>query len=94
MVLAPPGLYWVLDTDYDNYASVYSCVDVGDQLKFEYGWVLTRDAFASDEIVQRSFDAFINIGVNISSFEVSGQSEDCQYAPEGESCADGPVRLY
>lgn len=34
----------VIGTDYDSYASVHSCFELGDDLAaFEYGWVLTRE---------------------------------------------------
>ncbi|KAK3096133.1 hypothetical protein FSP39_023570, partial [Pinctada imbricata] len=42
---SPPGPYWVLDTDYDSYAVVYSCTDIIKRfipLKAEITWILTR----------------------------------------------------
>ena len=52
---APLGLgwpYWILDTDYENYASVYSCATFGIAgLKYEYAWLFTRDPVPSDETV-------------------------------------------
>lgn len=47
---APPGDYRVLDTDYDNYAIVYSC-DTFYVAKTEYIWVLTRAQFPDDQII-------------------------------------------
>ena len=46
------GLYWILDTDYENYASVYSCVD-GDILgvRSVFAWLLTREQIPSQETV-------------------------------------------
>merc|ERR1712086_1032133 len=32
---SPPGDYWLLDTDYDNFASVYACTDVLGIVKIE-----------------------------------------------------------
>ena len=51
---APLGLgwpYWILDTDYVSYASVYSCATFGFGLKYEYAWLFTRDPVPSDEAV-------------------------------------------
>ena len=47
------GLYWILDTDYENYASVYSCVD-GDILgvRSVFAWLLTREQIPSQETVK------------------------------------------
>ena len=54
-VPAPLGLgwpYWILDTDYESYASVYSCASFGiTGLKYEYAWLFTRDPVPSDEAV-------------------------------------------
>jgi hypothetical protein len=41
----------VLETDYDNFAAVYSCVDFPVVGKFEYAWILTRDPFPSEDTV-------------------------------------------
>ena len=54
-VPAPLGLgwpYWILDTDYESYASVYSCASFGlTGLYYEYAWLFTRDPVPSDEAV-------------------------------------------
>uniref|UniRef100_A0AAG5CZY5 Apolipoprotein D n=1 Tax=Anopheles atroparvus TaxID=41427 RepID=A0AAG5CZY5_ANOAO len=34
--------YWVLDTDYDNYALVWSCEPIGGERSLEYYWLLSR----------------------------------------------------
>ena len=41
----------VLDTDYDNFAAVYSCIDFPVVGKFEYAWILTRNPFPTEETV-------------------------------------------
>jgi len=48
-----PGAYKVLETDYDNFASVYSC-DVSPFGKIEYGWVLTRSREPEQKYVSSS----------------------------------------
>ena len=41
--------YFVLDTDYDNYAIVYSCDDyLGGLFTFDLLWILTRDTSIND----------------------------------------------
>ncbi|XP_035781272.1 uncharacterized protein LOC118460775 [Anopheles albimanus] len=34
--------YWVLDTDYENYAIVWSCEPIGEDRSLEYYWLLSR----------------------------------------------------
>lgn len=50
--------YWVLDTDYDNYALVYSCTTMGPNLypfplKLESAWILGRGQSLSDDAQQK-----------------------------------------
>ncbi len=44
--------FYVLDTDYDSFASVYVCYRIFNKVKFEYGWVLTRESEASEATVR------------------------------------------
>lgn len=46
--LGPDGTYLVLDTDYVNYSSVYSCVNVG-AFSLEYAWILGREQVMPQE---------------------------------------------
>ena len=50
------GPYWVLDTDYESFASVYSCLDgpIG-AVKNENAFILTRETFPSDETASCKF---------------------------------------
>ena len=61
---APLGLgwpYWILDTDYESYSSVYSCATFveGSGLKYEYAWLFTRDPVPSDEAVSYLYPALV-----------------------------------
>ena len=44
------GDYWVIDTDYDTFASVYSCANLG-PIKFELAYILTREKNPPEETV-------------------------------------------
>ena len=44
------GDYRVIDVDYDRYAVVYSCTQLL-FLKYELGWILTRDAMVNQSLV-------------------------------------------
>ena len=47
------GDYRVLDVDYDRLAVVYSCTQLA-FLKFELGWILTRDPVVNQSVVSRN----------------------------------------
>ena len=51
-----PGDYWVLDTDFDSFSSVYSCTEgpLDGVVKYEYAFILTREKYPSDETVRTS----------------------------------------
>ncbi|XP_049279472.1 apolipoprotein D-like [Anopheles funestus] len=55
--------YWVLATDYDNYAVVWGCFGVGTTLRAESAWILSRTPQLSAEAaaaVQQNVDLFLN----------------------------------
>ena len=47
------GDYRVLDVDYDRLAVVYSCTQLS-FLKYELGWILTRDPMVNQSLVSRN----------------------------------------
>ena len=51
-----PGDYWVLDTDFDSFSSVYSCTEglVDGLVKYEYAFILTREKYPTNETVRTS----------------------------------------
>ena len=53
MIISDPdlGTYWVLDTDYETWASVYSCTEIAGIIKLEFAWVLGRVPEISEEQV-------------------------------------------
>lgn len=56
---APTGAdapYWVLGTDYQNYAVVYSCVEFGGFASARTVWILTRDPEPEERILRLAYD--------------------------------------
>lgn len=55
--------YWVLGTDYENYAVVWGCFGVGTTLRAESAWILSRTpqlSAASLAQVQPFVDQFLD----------------------------------
>ncbi|XP_057376531.1 apolipoprotein D-like [Daphnia carinata] len=77
----PDGDYLVLDTDYTNYASVYSC-DVAGAFVLEYAWLLGREQTMTQEIMDVALSKFTQFGVDVSEFQPTTQGETCVYYPE------------
>ena len=46
-----PGDYWILDTDFESFSSVYNCNDGPGDTRFELGYILTREIYPADETV-------------------------------------------
>lgn len=71
------GNYWLIDTDYDNYALVYSCSDLPRGMgRLDQGFVLSRGKNYDDELVKRLTNQLVVYGVDPSQFERDFQS--CQ----------------
>lgn len=48
--------YWVLGTDYLNYAVVWACNNINEAGSTRVVWILTRDRQPSDAIVEAAYD--------------------------------------
>merc|ERR1711936_912034 len=82
---APASDYWIIGTDYENYASVYSCVSLL-VFKIEFAWVLVRDPNPSEEILEKARNEFRKNGITTTTFEKISQ-KDCVYdRPDVPSC--------
>ena len=86
---SPTGDYWVLDTDYDNFVSIYSCQDTFGLFKIEFAWILVRDPTnVTQEAMNKALDAFTKQNLSTDQFE-GWKQEGCTYEdPSGaEPCS-------
>ena len=51
---SPVGNYWLLDTDYTNFSSVYQCFEFLGIWKYEFASILTRSRTPSEEVVSEA----------------------------------------
>ena len=77
LIIGPAGDYLVLDTDYDQFALVYSCGNVG-FFKIEFGWLLARTPTVSAEVMAKAKAGFEKYGINFGSFKPTKQ-DNCNY---------------
>ena len=54
------GDYRVIDVDYDRYAVVYSCTQYL-FVKFELGWILTRDPVVNTSLVSSQLKGEVKV---------------------------------
>uniref|UniRef100_A0A8C5H495 Apolipoprotein D n=2 Tax=Gouania willdenowi TaxID=441366 RepID=A0A8C5H495_GOUWI len=76
---SPPGPYWVLSTDYDNYTLVYGCTDLGLTRK-EYAWIMSREPTLHNEILEDLHSILTSIGVKVDKMIYTNQ-DDTYCAP-------------
>jgi len=78
---APAGDYRVVETDYENYSLVYSCTNFLKISKFQYFWLLTRNATLTDEIKNRAQDLIKQKvpDYDFADIRVTKQLGDCVY---------------
>ncbi|KAL9929202.1 apolipoprotein D-like [Glossina fuscipes fuscipes] len=73
--LAGPGDYWVLGTDYENYAVVYSCTDFLGIVNTKVIWILTRQRFPGDDVVNEARDLISSNGFSLTNLVRTDQSQ-------------------
>ncbi|XP_018022292.1 apolipoprotein D [Hyalella azteca] len=64
--------YWVLDTDYDNYAIVWSC-QAAIIANIQFLWVLTRQRSPPEAIITKVLGVITDRGLDTSKLDVSKQ---------------------
>ena len=75
-VFAAP--YEVIDTDYETYSCVYSCIE-WDNYKSEYGFVFSRTPQSTGPANAKCAAVFRNNGVDFSRFAQVEHTAECVY---------------
>ncbi|GBP17935.1 Apolipoprotein D [Eumeta japonica] len=82
---ATPMPYWILTTDYDNYALAYSCVNVDEHWRRVFSWKLSRSSEGLSTTANQAMDEIISSIQVLGNeyYETTDQSEyGCFFLPD------------
>ncbi|XP_077998582.1 apolipoprotein D-like [Glandiceps talaboti] len=71
----PPGDYWVLRTDYESYAVVYTCTDYFGLSRVEFAWILSRERTLDEDTLASIVTDIESMGIDVSYFVPTDQTE-------------------
>ncbi|XP_066941255.1 crustacyanin-C1 subunit-like [Macrobrachium rosenbergii] len=74
-----PAPLVILDTDYDNYACLYSCMDYNFEYHSDFSFIFTRSPTPSSTYIKKCETAFSSIGLDLSRFFKTVQGPRCPY---------------
>ncbi|XP_030630475.1 apolipoprotein Da, duplicate 2 [Chanos chanos] len=78
----PPGPYWVLSTDYDNYALVYGCTNYFGLFHVDFAWILARSRSLPAETMDEVHGILTSNGIKIDKLTTTDQSPElCSNMP-------------
>ena len=61
----PYSPYWILSTDYVNFALVYSCTDVLRLFHMDFAWILGRTRSLPAATVETARETFANNNIDV-----------------------------
>ncbi|XP_045472708.1 apolipoprotein D-like [Harmonia axyridis] len=67
--------YWVLETDYESYAVVWSCTDLG-IFNTKFAWILTRERNPPSEVLEKAHAVFDKFNLNKKKL-IKTEQKDC-----------------
>lgn len=65
----------ILHTDYDNFAILWSCTNIRQYGHVENAWLLTRDQFPTEDVLQSSYGFLDKFGLR--NFFIKSNQENC-----------------
>ncbi|XP_046423466.1 calphotin-like [Neodiprion fabricii] len=87
--LAPEMQYSILDTDYRNYAVLWSCSSLG-LAHTQSAWLMTRQRIPTTEVLQMAYGALDKNGISKRFFVKTDQAQ-CAYDPAPTPAAETPA---
>ncbi|XP_048868314.1 apolipoprotein D-like [Brienomyrus brachyistius] len=79
-VFTPYISYWILSTDYETSAAVYSCFDVLRIFHVDYAWILGRTRSLPEKTISAVKDIFIRSHIDMERMKPTDQ-EGCELPP-------------
>ncbi|XP_038587905.1 apolipoprotein D-like [Micropterus salmoides] len=70
----PDAPYWVLSTDYQSYALVYSCSDYLGFFHIDFAWILARTRVLTEDVIGKLHERLASAGVNTNRLTVTDQT--------------------
>ncbi|XP_061587177.1 apolipoprotein Da, duplicate 1 [Cololabis saira] len=61
----PYSPYWIVSTDYVNFALVYSCTDVLRLFHVDFAWILGRNRSLPDATIEKARDTFATNNIDV-----------------------------
>merc|ERR1712062_350968 len=78
-----PGDYWILGTDYESFAVVYSCFEFNGMVSLQ-AWIITRDPQPELETIEKGLDILVANGIDVTDFVVFPH-DNCDYSSIDDS---------
>ncbi|XP_061099951.1 apolipoprotein D-like [Conger conger] len=74
--LAPYSPYWIISTDYDKSALVYSCTDILRLFHVDFAWILGRTRTLPADTINRAKDIFTKSNIDVTRM-ISSKQQGC-----------------
>ena len=75
---SPHVPYWIVDTDYETYSMIWSCLDLSGLVQADFAWILSRKNTLDEAVMNKLVAKLGSFGVNTDSFRETLQS-NCTY---------------
>ncbi|KAJ8358178.1 hypothetical protein AAFF_G00028060 [Aldrovandia affinis] len=71
--VAPYSPYWIISTDYDKSAVIYSCTDILQIFHFDFAWILGRTRTLPADTINKAREIFTNSNIDVTKMIASRQ---------------------